>query len=100
MTFDALMFYVFGKSRFKVIPKIGYSFNHAKKDQANAIYIENTGGIIGYGNFGLDLVFGRFTLQTIFSKPVHQNLDGQQLNSTGRFQAGLLFSLKTKDKEK
>ena len=75
MTFDALMFYVFGKSRFKVIPKIGYSFNHAKKDQANAIYIENTGGIIGYGNFGLDLVFGRFTLQTIFSKPVHQNLD-------------------------
>lgn len=99
MTLDALVFYVIGKTRFKVIPKLGYSFNHAKKDQANAIYIENSGGIIGYGNVGVDLAFGRFTLQTIFSKPIHQSLDGQQLSSTGRFQTGLLFSLKTKDEE-
>jgi hypothetical protein len=95
---DALLFYVIGTGNFKVIPKIGYSFNHAQKDKANAIELEGTGGVIGYGNIGADIVFGRFTWQTIFSKPVHLSLNGQQLSSTGRFQTGLLFSLKMNNK--
>ena len=92
---NGLIFYVFGKSTIKVIPKIGYSFNIASRDKVNAELIEDTGGNIGYINTGLDITYGRFTWQTMFSKPVHQNLNGQQLNSTGRIQTGLLLSLKT-----
>jgi len=94
---DGLIFRVFGKDKFKVIPKIGYSFSMADQDKANAVELENTGGTVGFGNLGLDIVFGRFTWQTMFSKPVHQTLNGQQLNSTGKLQTGLLFSLKTKE---
>jgi hypothetical protein len=94
---DGLLFYVIGKTKIKAIPKIGYSFNHALKDKANGTIIDPTGGNIGYANIGLDIVYGRFTWQTMFSKPLHQDFNGQQLNSTGRLQTGLLFSLKTKE---
>ena len=94
---DGLFFYVLGKTQFKIIPKIGYSFSTANQDKANAEILDNTGGNIGFGNIGLDIVFGRFTWQTMFSKPIHQNLNGQQLNYTGKIQTGILFSLKTKD---
>ncbi len=94
---DGFVFYVIGKTRFKVIPKLGYAFNFAKKDKANAQELIDSGGYINYGIFGLDITFGRFTWQTMYNAPLHQFYNGQQLKATGKLQTGVLFSLKTKE---
>ena len=94
---DGLVFYVIGKSQMKFIPKTGYSFNYVDNDQLNAESLEDTGGFINYANVGFDLVFGKFTWQNMFSLPFQQTANGTQIENTGKFQTGILFSLKTQE---
>lgn len=91
---DLLGFYVLGKSKLKAVPKLGSSIYYGRYDQLNGEIVENSGGTEWSASLGLDILFGKFTLQNTFQKPLTQSLNGVQIENSGRFQVGLLYSLR------
>ncbi len=91
---DALFFYVLGNNEIKLIPKIGTSIYYARKDVLNKERVEATGGVISSLVTGIDFRFKELTLQTLYSTPFQQKLNGVQIENSGKIQLGLIYSLK------
>ena len=86
------IFYTIGDYLWKFIPKAGLHYENTKKDYFNGEMLDNLGGTSLFATVGLDLKYKDITLITDFRSPLYQNLNGEQLLNTGRFNIGILYS--------
>lgn len=88
----AQMYYTFILKKIKILPKIGAYSEYASFDQKSDIKLKNTGGYTHFAQIGLDLIFGKMILQTIFQKPYFEFLNGDVAGNAGRLSVGLIYN--------
>jgi len=88
----ALFFYQTPLKAFTIMPSTGVYFEQAVMDLDNNTYLQNTGGEVLFGQFGIDIYYKKFSLNFGCQTPVYENLFGEQGENQNRFIVGLNYA--------
>lgn len=77
---------------FSIVPKTGIYAEMASFDRQGTQRQLNTGGRTLYANVGLDVVYEKINIQTLFQKPINDRLYGEQMGNAGRVVLGLIYN--------
>lgn len=77
---------------FSIVPKTGLYAERASSDRKGTQKQINTGGQTFYANVGLDVVYDKINIQTLFQKPINDRLYGEQMGNAGRLVLGIIYN--------
>ncbi|SHO63150.1 hypothetical protein [Algoriphagus zhangzhouensis] len=75
-------------------PNLGVYHESAQRDIYNGEKQDLTGGQVDFAQLGLDLNLSQTTFSLVYQRPIHQNLNGNQILNQHRISIGLIRSFK------